>query len=157
MYEVKRIETILTVPSIEHPVAWYKRVLGWDGGYDVFDAQGRCIFGGVTFGAAERVLWGEQPFQGFNLSRALEGDAAYDNKPPHFTALIYVDDIEAVYTKVAENGLTPDSLPQPQFWGAVTFSMLDLNGFRLTFAQEVEAVTLEEMRRRFQETQKQCS
>lgn len=151
VYNVKKIDTILTVPSIEETVAWYKRVLGWDGGYDVADNQGRWLFGGVTFGDAEQVVRGEAPFQGFNLARVPEGDDSYQNTPTHFTALIFVDDAEAVYGRVIEQGITPDTPPQDQFWGARTFSMLDLNGFRLTFAQETEIVSQEEMQQRHQD------
>lgn len=33
-------------------------------------------------------------------------------------------------------------------WGGRTFSMQDLNGFRLIFVQMVESVTLDEIRQR---------
>lgn len=143
MYSVDKVEVILTVPSIEETAAWYERVLGWTGHYDVFDTEGHCQFGSV--------MRGEKGFKGFNLSRASEEIASYSNDDANFTALIAVDDVDAVYAKVVESGVTPDSAPENQLWGGRTFSMRDLNGFRLTFFQQVETVTVEEVRRRHQE------
>ena len=140
MYSVDKVEVILTVPSIEETAAWYERVLGWTGHYDVFDAEGRCQFGSVMRGE-----------KGFNLSRAPEEITSYSNDDANFTALIAVDDVDAVYAKVVESGVAPDSAPENQLWGGRTFSMRDFDGFRLTFFQQVETVTIEEVRRRHQE------
>ena len=40
MNHAKSVEMILAVPSVEDSVEWYERVLGWEGGFDVFDADG---------------------------------------------------------------------------------------------------------------------
>ena len=37
-----------------------------------------------------------------------------------------------------------DAPPRDQFWGARTFNMRGLNGFRLMFAQQIEALTLDD-------------
>ena len=49
-------------------------------------------------------------------------------------------------------GGEPDSAPEDQLWGGRTFSLRDLNGFNLTFVQQVESVPLEEIRRRHRDT-----
>jgi uncharacterized glyoxalase superfamily protein PhnB len=151
MISVDKIEVTLTVPSIEETAAWYERVLGWHGHYDVFDAQGRCLFGSVMAGDIERVMRGEETFKGFNLSRLPEAPEAYSRGCAHCSALIFVDDVDAAYARVVEGGGRPDSAPENQFWGGRVFSMRDLNGFGLTFVQQVESVTLEEARRRHQD------
>lgn len=151
MDTIKQINTILSVPSIEDTVAWYKRVLGWDGCYDVFDDQGRCLFGSVMSGNSDRVIRGEAPFLGFDLSRLPEGEDQDNVHNHHFTALIHVDDVDAVYAQVVANGADPAAAPMDQFWGSRTFSLLDLNGYRLTFAQEIETVDIDEIRRRHDE------
>jgi len=152
MYTLQRIEVVLTVPSIEETAAWYERVLGWTAHYDVFDAQGRCLFGSVMQGDLERVMREEETFKGFNLSRFQEGDRPYSNAGGNFSALISVDDVDAVYAQVVERGGEPDAAPEDQFWGGRTFSLRDLNGFNLTFAQQVESVSLEEIRQRHRDT-----
>jgi len=147
-YPVRKVESTLTVPSIEETAAWYERVLGWVGHYDVFDAEGHCLFGSVMCGDLESVMQGKETFRGFNLSRFSEGAASYSQGCANFSALIFVDDVEAVYARAVDNEAAVDCAPEDQLWGGRTFSMQDLNGFRLTFVQMVESVTLEEIRQR---------
>jgi uncharacterized glyoxalase superfamily protein PhnB len=143
LYSVEKIEVILAVPSIEKTAAWYERVLGWTYHYDVFDTEGRCTFGSV--------ICGEGAFRGFNLSRVSGQTASYNNDGANFTAFIAVDDVNAVYAQEMESGEGSDSEPEDQLWGGRAFSMRDVNGFRLTFYQLIEEVTVEEVRRRHQE------
>ncbi len=153
-YVVEKIETILTVPSIEETAAWYECVLGWNGHLDTFDAQGHCQFGSVFQGEMAGAGEETKPVAGFNLSR-FGGDAAsYSNGRTHFTAFILVDDADAVYARVVEGGMIPDTAPENQPWGGRTFTMRDLNGFALTFYQMVEQVSLEEIRQRYESIQK---
>lgn len=147
MYLIKKIEVILAVPSIEETVAWYEDILGWAGHYDVFDAEGHCTFGSVTRGEGE--------VRGFNLARASGKTELYTNDDANFTAFIAVDDIDAVYAQVIERGTTSNSEPKDQLWGGRTFTMQDVNGFKLTFYQLVEEVTVEEVRRRHEEALRQ--
>jgi uncharacterized glyoxalase superfamily protein PhnB len=150
VYAVEKVEVILTVPSIEETAAWYERVLGWSAHYDTFDAQGRCSFGSVMLGDMEAVVGEGAPFTGMNLSR-FDGDPDAYGEPAHFTALIRVDDVDSVYARVVESGVTPSSAPANQPWGGRTFWMRDVNGFVLNFFQLVEHVSIEEVRRRYEE------
>ena len=138
MYTVEKIEVILTVPSIEETAAWYERVLGWTGHYDTFDAERRCTFGSVMRGDMDPVIREEKPFTGINLSRFRGKPSSYNTEVAHFTALIGVNDVDAVYDRVRESGVTPGSVPENQPWGARTFWLRDLNGFALNFFQMVE-------------------
>ena len=88
---------------------------------------------------------------GLNLSRFSEKDVPYSNACSNFTVFIVVDNIEDVYARAVENGWTPDSAPKNEFWAGRTFTMRDMNGFKLMFVQMVEFVTLEEVRRRQQD------
>ena len=155
MYKVEKIEIILTVPSIEETATWYERVLGWTGHYDTFDTEGRCTFGSVMHGDMDAVMREEEPFTGINLSRFQGEPSSYNAEVTHFTALIHVDDVDAVYDRVIDSGITtPGSAPENQPWGGRTFGLRDLNGFTLNFVQMVEQVTLEEIRRRYEEQRK---
>jgi len=140
MTSVDYVLLTLNVPSIEDTVAWYERVLGWKGHYDVFDESGHCTFGSV--------MLREDPFKGFNLSRASE--TMVQGGCPHCAAWIYTDNVDAVYLRVLENGWTTETTPANQFWGDRTFSLRDVNGFQLIFAQQVESLDLEAIRQRQQ-------
>jgi predicted enzyme related to lactoylglutathione lyase len=126
MYKVEKVEVILTVPSIEETAAWYERVLGWNAHYDVFDAQGRCTFGSVMLGDVEAVIRGDAPFTGMNLSRCQGAPGSY-REPAHFTALIRVDDVDALDARVVQKGVTPPSSPRDEPWGGRTLVVQDLN------------------------------
>jgi predicted enzyme related to lactoylglutathione lyase len=156
VYRVEKVEVILTVPSIEETAAWYERVLGWTAHYDTFDEQGRCLFGSVMLGDVEAVMREEAPFTGMNLSR-FQGDVASYGEPAHFIALIRVDDVDALYARVVERGVAPGSPPRSEPWGGRTVMIRDPNGFTLNFYQMVEQVSIEEVRRRYEEARNQPS
>ena len=138
MYTVNKVEINLTVPSIEETIEWYERVLGWSGHCDVRDAEGRCRFGSVIRGEMISDPEGNDPsMKGFNLGR-LNGDSeTYRREHPQFAAFVKVDDVQAVYEHVLASGTETDGPPQDQPWGGRLFSLIDLNGFRLTFYQLV--------------------
>lgn len=129
---------------MEETVEWYERVLGWKGGYDVFDKDDDCLFGEVytTTPSSEE----NHSNIGFNLARS-DAEAKCENSCD-WQALIYVDDVEHLCQSVLEKGWSIQSRPEDQPWGGRTFKMLDLNGVRLTFAQMVESPSLEEIQRR---------
>ena len=136
MYAVNKIEINLTVPSLENTFAWYERVLGWSGHCDVRDAEGRCGFGSVIWGEMVSDPEGnDPPMKGFNLARYGSDPGTYVREHPDFTAFIKVDDVQAVYERVTASGTETDGPPQDQPWGGQVFSMVDLNGFHLTFYQ----------------------
>jgi uncharacterized glyoxalase superfamily protein PhnB len=132
---VDQIILTLHVPSIEDTAAWYQRVLGWRGHFDTFDEQDQCLFGSVALR--------DEPFTGFNLRRASGPTGC-----AHFTAWVYVEDVDQVYARVNASGWQMISAPQDQFWGERTLQLTDLNGFQLVFAEQTENVDLDEIRRR---------
>jgi predicted enzyme related to lactoylglutathione lyase len=152
VYAVNKIEINLTVPSIEETIAWYERVLGWSGQCDVYDAEGRCGFGSVIRGEMVEDPSGKEPAMGFNLARYDGDPAAYRREHPHWTAFIKVDDVDAVYARVAASddvsSAAADGPPRDQPWGGRLFKMRDLNGFHLTFYQLGREPSLDEVRRR---------
>jgi predicted enzyme related to lactoylglutathione lyase len=130
MYHVQRIEVVLTVPSIEETAVWYEQVLGWTAHYDAFDDQGNCLFGSVSVSL--------EPFVGFNLARLPAGGGPGLPVGPRSSAWVFVDDVDALYGRVVENGGLPDAPPEEQFWGSRTFKMKDVNGFEITFVHMLE-------------------
>ncbi len=148
MNRAKNVEMILAVPSVEDAVAWYELVLGWEGGFDVFDADGKCNFGGVN-GSGEDSLH-EGRFVGYDMIRWQGDPASYTNNGAHFNFLIYVENVNALYKRVLESGWPVESPLADQFWGARTFSLRDLSGFSLVFATKIEALQPEEVRQRYE-------
>ncbi|MBN1877819.1 MAG: hypothetical protein JXA33_26600 [Anaerolineae bacterium] len=152
MYTVQKIEVILTVPSIEETGAWYER-LGWRVHSDTFNKDGHCLFGSVTRDVAKDIEQGEELSTVINLSRFAGDPGDYNYDHSNFTIFMAVDDVDAVYATAVENGIYTGPAPEIQLWGGKTLSIQDLNGFRLTFYQQMETPTLEEVRQRFEKTQ----
>lgn len=153
MYKIEKIEVTMIVPSIEETTRWYERVLGWSSNLDAFDDAGHALFGSVMLGDIAAVARGEEPFRGFNLVHS--PDAVKRRRRgvvSEIVVWIFVDDVDAVYRRVVQNGVKPETEPENQPWGARVFSMRDLNGFALAFLQRLDAVTLERLRREEAET-----
>ena len=150
MYAVNKIEINLTVPSIEETIVWYERALGWSGHCDMVDAEGCCGFGSVIRGEMVDDPSGREPMKGFNLARFGGDPETYSREHAHSTAFIKVDDVDAAYARVTASGTVTDGPPLDQPWGGRLFSLVDLNGFHLTFYQLVEAVSLDEIRDRYE-------
>lgn len=145
MSKATSVEIVLVVPSLEETAAWYQRVLGWSGHFDVFDTDGKANFGSVNGGGSS------EDFKGFNLIRYTGDIRDYHSGQRHFNAHVYVDNVDALYRQVVESGWKPDTGLEDQFWGGRTFRLTDLNGFHITFAQMVEQVELDEVRERYEQ------
>lgn len=138
MAVVNQVVLTLNVPSIEDTAAWYERILGWTGHFDTFDQAGQCLFGSV--------MLQESPFVGLNLARSADSRPL---KPcTHCSSWIYVQDVDAVYARVMEQGWPVEAAIENQFWGERLFKLRDLNGHQLVITQQIENVGLEEIRAR---------
>ena len=127
MSKVERVELNLFVPSIEDTAAWYQRVLGWKYECDATDSEGHCTFGSVSYS--------QDPFLGMNLIRSTA--KGYSNECSNFTVFIKVDDLDQINRGLISAGVTPESGPREEGWGAKTLSLRDCNRFLLTFWQEM--------------------
>lgn len=99
------------MPSIEETVAWYQRILGWEGHYDTFDEERHCTFGSIMLDDINEVAEGKAVFRGFNLIR-YRSEEPYKNTCKNFRADIFVDDVDEAYRRVVEEGWAPDSAPE---------------------------------------------
>lgn len=135
---INQIVLTMHVPSIEDTIAWYERILGWKGHCDTSNAAGQCLFGSV--------LLQERPAVGFNLARSIEADALGVCK--HCSSWIYVQDVDAIYNRVVDQGWPVETAPENQFWGERLFRLRDLNGNQLVIVQSIEEVGLEQIRER---------
>lgn len=141
MNVVNRIILTLHVPSIEKTAAWYERVLGWQGHFDTFDDEGHALFGSVMLQA--------KPFVGLNLAQsARDGAGEAPETCDHGSIWIYVEDVDAIYRRVMDEGWPIETPIADQFWGERLFKMRDLNGNQLVLVQQIEEIGLEEIRER---------
>jgi len=108
MYRVVKVKANLQVPSTEKTVERYRRVLGWDGHYDAFDSEDRCLFGSVFRNNSADAL------KGFNLKRAkdpsLRGTSSY-------RAFVNVGDVEEVYRRMQESEWPIEKASRERPWG----------------------------------------
>jgi uncharacterized glyoxalase superfamily protein PhnB len=142
MSNVTQIILTLHVPSVEQTAAWYEQILGWQGHYDTFNRAGECLFGSV---ALQR-----DPWVGFNLARS---DATATGPCDHCASWIYIDNVDAVYARVMEQGWPVESEVEDKFWGDRVFKLRDVNGNALVIAQPVETLSLDEIRERHKRLQ----
>ena len=72
--------------------------------------------------------------QGYlNLILATEGGWAWWGR-----LILHVDDVDAIYHRLAGSGLSPDSPPQDAAWGERYFHITDPDGHELSFAWRLE-------------------
>jgi uncharacterized glyoxalase superfamily protein PhnB len=135
---IKQLQPDLVVKSIENSVEFYRDVLGFDVTYQMRGPDGNVSHAEVTLGAAslmfDRLDWAphvaDQPRgAGINLYITLEDTA----------------DIDAYYTRVRERGATITEEIKDQFWGDRHFSLVDPDGYSISFAKNVRQVSEQEI------------
>ena len=52
--------------------------------------------------------------------------------------ILYVDDVDALYQRLVDAGLSPDSAPQDASWGERYFHITDPDSHELSFARRLE-------------------
>lgn len=52
--------------------------------------------------------------------------------------IFYVDDVDAIYNRLASAGTSPDAPPQDASWGERYFHITDPDGHELSFARHLE-------------------
>ncbi|MFQ5613510.1 MAG: VOC family protein [Anaerolineae bacterium] len=123
---------VLSVKSVEEALAYYTEVLGFEEGFRFPGPDGTVIHAYAT--------WRDIEFM-FGL--------AADASPASCRGVdFYIQadaDIDAYYEQLKGKNVTIVEDLRDQFWGDRTFSIEDLNGYRLTFAKTVRQVTPEEM------------
>ena len=86
--------------------------------------------------------------QRFMLSGEWPGmSTAPSNRSP-VNFMLYVDNVEAALKQASEAGMSTVSEPQTMFWGDRVAKAQDGHGYEWTFAQQVEDVSADEMRKR---------
>ena len=88
----------------------------------------------LLHGGPEALFTSFKVGQGYlNLIRGPEGGWAWWGR-----LILHVDDVDAIYHRLAGAGLSPDSPPQDASWGERYFHITDPDGHELSFARRLE-------------------
>ncbi len=128
----------LDVPDIDQAVAFYRDNLDFAEGLRIPDADGRprhaTVWNGeatIMFERLEHVPPERRPYlgSGVTLYIALDPD----------------EDVDTLYSKAGRRGLNIVKPLRDEYWGARAFTLADLNGYHITFAQQIAELTPQQM------------
>lgn len=120
------ITPILRVHDIDLSLMFYLHILGFEGGGGLPGADGKAAYGEVYLGEA-RIMFTRR----CTRAQALSGVELYLDLPAHIA-------IEDLYTRLKALEVYFVEDMHPEMWGDTAFTILDLDGNRLTFAQPVK-------------------
>ena len=107
----------LTVADVDVAIAWYREL-----GFEI-ELEGLRDEDGlqwVSLAHEGRSVW---------LLRADMSDAVIDH-PPRTTLYLQVEDVDALYARLADRGVTIERRPASQWYGLREFKLRDPDGFR---------------------------
>ena len=108
----------LAVQDMSRSVDFYRVVLGVDQSYGGVGASFTSFQIGPGY---------------LNLILAPEGGWSWWGR-----AIFHVDDVDAVYRRVVDGGLKPESAPEDASWGERYFHITDPDGHQLSFAKRLD-------------------
>jgi|SRR5687767_7439791 len=121
MKEAQRSVPMIHVPDVRATVEWYQSV-GFTVNYTHDDDGEGLSFASLSFGAGEVM---------FN-----SGGRASTEQRREVDLYVYVDDVEELYARVKDRVEVFKGI-HDTFYGMREFIVRDLNGFWVTFAQQV--------------------
>ncbi|MEO0774816.1 MAG: VOC family protein [Pseudomonadota bacterium] len=106
----------LSVPDVTEACQWYVDHLGF----------------------TLRFLWGEPPTHGaILLGEACVHFWQSDAQPNENWLYFDVDDLDTIYQRARDSGVTITQDPQDHPWGMREFNAVDINGYRIRFGQHI--------------------
>ena len=136
----------LTCRDAAAAIEFYRAAFVADEEMRLADPQGRIAHAQLRIHGALLML--AEEFPGFGQSPAALGGTAV-------TLHLYVADADAVVARAVAAGATVERAVQDQFYGDRSGTIVDPFGHRWMISMRVEAVSTEEMRRRYAELLKQ--
>lgn len=120
------ITPILRVHDIDLSLMFYLHILGFEGSGGLPGTDGKAAYGEVYMGDA-RIMFTRR----CTRAQALTGVELYLDLPANI-------DIEGLYTRLKAQEVYFVEDMHPELWGDRAFTVLDLDGNKLTFAQAVK-------------------
>ena len=129
------------VKGAEKALAFYTSVFGATEKFRLTEPSGRIGHAELDFGGATLMLSDEFPECGVA--------APVRDMPVSVTLHLHVDDCDAIIARALQAGATLEMAAQDHFYGERSGSFRDPFGHRWSVGHSIEAVTPEEMQRRY--------
>jgi len=130
-YTVLETAPVMVVADIEATVAWFVATLGWNGGVDARDEQGRATYGCVLLGEGVAVNQRLRPFNGIHL---------YAGEPPsggYTVAMVYVSGLDRLRERVKSAGWDQITAIESTAWGSIVCNLTTVDGYVLRVFETV--------------------
>jgi len=129
---MSQMEPMLSVDNVDASLAFYRDVLGFEVTFSMPGPGGAAVYGAVRRGDT-------------TIMMGLDPDFPADARPHrgagvNFYIKMGEGDLDAYYQQVRSRGARVAEEIGDRFWGDRTFTVLDRDGYRLSFYQHVRDV-----------------
>lgn len=131
----------LHVADAARAIEFYRDAFGATEKFRLTEPGGRLGHAELLFGGATLMISDEFPEYGIRGPRTIGGTSV--------TMHLHVEDADALIQRAVAAGATLEMAPTDQFYGERSGSVRDPFGHRWTIGHSIEAVTPEEMQRRY--------
>ena len=131
----------LHVADAARAIEFYRDAFGATEKFRLTEPGGRLGHAELLFGAATLMISDEFPEYGIKGPHTVGGTSV--------TMHLHVDNADTLIQRAIDAGATLDMAPTDQFYGERSGSVRDPFGHRWTIGHSIEAVTPEEMQRRY--------
>jgi PhnB protein len=132
----------LIVHEATQAIEFYKKAFGATELMRLADSTGKIAHAEIKIGNSPIMLADEFPEMGFRSPQSLGGSPV--------TLMLYVDNVDAVFTQALDTGAKLLRPVEDQFFGDRSGTVSDPFGHVWTIATHIEDVPLEEINSRFQ-------
>ncbi|MBE9031343.1 VOC family protein [filamentous cyanobacterium LEGE 11480] len=133
----------LVVRDAKAAIAFYQTAFGTTEHVRLASPDGKIMHAEIRLGDAAIMLADEFPDMGYNSPQAVGGTTV--------SIVLYVDDVDALFERAIAAGATVTMPLQDQFDGDRRGSLTDPFGHRWLLASKKEAISVDELQRRFQQ------
>jgi PhnB protein len=144
--KIHEVIAYLCVNDAKAAIDFYERAFGAVEKYRLVESSGRVGHAELDFGGTKLMLADEYPELGFVSPHARGGTSV--------TIHLHVDDCDALIERAVAAGARLERAPSDAFYGERSGSIFDPFGHRWAIGHEIEAVSPEEMQRRYDELMK---
>ena len=131
----------LHVADAARAIEFYRQAFGATEKFRLTEPGGRLGHAELLFGAATLMISDEFPEYGIKGPHTVGGTSV--------TMHLHVDNADALIQRAIDAGATLDMAPTDQFYGERSGSVRDPFGHRWTIGHSIEALTPDEMQRRY--------
>lgn len=139
--EIVEVYPYLRVHSASEAIDFYARAFGATELFRLTEPNGRIGHAEIKIGPATLMLADEHPERGLRGPRSLGGTT--------FSIHLHVGDVDRAYEQAVSAGASVVRPPQDQFYGERSAAVRDPFGHEWLLGAHIEAVTPEEMQRRY--------